>query len=131
LLQTCLRGTAQAQRLAPADDVLVALRARKQPLEVTRILDAIETTLNIFGGLEVMIAPSVTEIELADTIRDMIRKAGATEAWDSERDPIVNFGPDAKVGPVAPGHTAVEPGMLIHIDLGIKQEGYCSDLQRM
>jgi len=131
MLQACLHGTAHADRLVSADDVLVALRARKQPLEISRIRAAIDSTLNVFDRLEAIIAPGMTEIELADAVRSMIRQAGATEAWDPELDPIVNLGPGAKFGHVAPGPTALEPGMLIHVDLGIKQESYCSDLQRM
>jgi Xaa-Pro aminopeptidase len=131
MLQACLRGTAHAERLVSADHVLVALRARKLPQEINRIRGAIDTTLNILDEVEAIIAPGMTEIEIANAVRGLIWQARATEAWEPELDPIVNLGPGAKFGHVAPGHTVLEPGMLIHVDLGIKREGYCSDLQRV
>jgi Xaa-Pro aminopeptidase len=44
----------------------------------------------------------------------------------------VNSGPDSPSGHVQPqAHIAVAPGHLVHMDLGVRQEEYCSDLQRM
>jgi len=131
ILQECLRDTPFAERLVPADRVLGALRARKLPLEVERIVTAINTTLEIVTEIENRLRPGVTEREVATAAHRAIDGRGGSTAWDREYDPVVNFGPEAPFGHAAPGETKLAPGMLVHVDLGVKQGGYCSDLQRM
>lgn len=130
VLRDILSGTAFQERLVPADPVLVALRARKLPEEISRIRHSISLTLELFERIGAMFRPGISECEVADQVHGLIRGLGATTAWDYEYDPIVNFGPSPDVGHVGPGETQLEPGMLVHVDLGIKQSGYCSDLQR-
>jgi Xaa-Pro aminopeptidase len=43
----------------------------------------------------------------------------------------VNTGPDSPVGHVGPTDIKIAPGHLVHFDFGVKQEEYCSDIQRM
>jgi Xaa-Pro aminopeptidase len=44
----------------------------------------------------------------------------------------VNSGPDSPVGHSPPQpQITVAPGHLVHMDLGVRQDGYCSDIQRM
>ena len=45
--------------------------------------------------------------------------------------PIVNAGPRSVAGHSAPGARKVLPGYLLHLDFGIEQDQYCSDIQRM
>jgi Xaa-Pro aminopeptidase len=55
-----------------------------------------------------------------------------TPAWAVEGCPIVNSGPASDVGHSYPSAAIrVESGHLVHIDLGVRRDGYCSDLQRM
>jgi Xaa-Pro aminopeptidase len=131
VLQESLRDTPYAQRLESADRLLVALRARKLPVEVKRIEAAIEETVDIFAEIERMLRPGVTEREVADAVHRSIERSGLTTAWDYRYDPVVNFGPESKFGHAGPGDLALAPGMLVHVDLGVKKDGYCSDLQRM
>lgn len=131
VLQGCLRDTPFAERLTSADRVLTALRARKLPVEVDRIRAAVQATLSVFSVIEEHLRPGVSEREVARLAHETIRLRGATTAWDPSYDPVVNFGPDAPFGHAGPGDTRLGPGMLVHVDLGIKLDGYCSDLQRM
>lgn len=131
VLGRLLQGTPFATRLVPADDVLVALRSRKLPVEVTRIREAIDGTNALFARIPPLLRPGLTERELARQMHAMIEQAGDGTAWDANVDPIVNFGPGSSFGHAAPGEIELAPGMLVHIDLGIKRNGYCSDLQRM
>ena len=52
-------------------------------------------------------------------------------AWNISDCPTVNAGPDSAVGHVGPTEQRLARGQLLHIDFGVKQDGYCSDLQRV
>jgi Xaa-Pro aminopeptidase len=52
-------------------------------------------------------------------------------AWDKPYNPIVTCGPESAIGHAAPGNVPVQKGHTFHMDLGVKEDGYCSDLQRM
>jgi Xaa-Pro aminopeptidase len=43
----------------------------------------------------------------------------------------VNAGPDSPVGHVGPTDIRIQPGQLLHFDFGVKQNEYCSDIQRV
>jgi Xaa-Pro aminopeptidase len=131
LLEECLRGTAWVTALTPADGVLAALRARKLLIEVERIKRAVGITLRLCDSIETLLQDGVTERKLYLAVHEMMREAGVTTAWDERYDPVVNFGPASKFGHAGPGDHELQPGMLVHVDLGIKVDGYCSDLQRM
>ena len=48
---------------------------------------------------------------------------GVGEAWEYEGCPIVNTGPDSPVGHVHPTDLQIQPGHILHIDFGVKQDG--------
>lgn len=131
VLCEALKDTPYAERLIAADRPLVALRARKLPIEVDRIRQSIETTLALFDAVEQYLRPGVTEQGVADAVHGMLSDRGVKAAWDERYNPVVNIGPAFTAGHAAPGENALELGMLVHVDLGVKQDGYCSDLQRM
>lgn len=131
MLSEYLRGTPFADRLTSADATLVALRGRKLPDEIRRIRGAIRSTLEIFDFIEGLLRPGITERQVVETVHRRVRELGFTMAWDYRYDPVVNFGPESKFGHAGPGDISLEPGMLVHVDLGLKRDGYCSDLQRM
>jgi Xaa-Pro aminopeptidase len=78
-----------------------------------------------------MLRPGVAEREVAQRVHQEIERAGLETAWDRNYDPVVNFGAASPFGHAGPSDTPLEPGMLVHVDLGVKMDGYCSDLQRM
>src|SRR5262249_39398770 len=72
------------------------------------------------------------ETELADFVHEQFRARGLPSAWDWDGCPIVNSGPESEPGHSRPNPAIrVEPGHLVHVDLGVQKDGYCSDLQRM
>jgi hypothetical protein len=72
------------------------------------------------------------EAPLVAGVVDQFRARGLPSAWSWDGCPIVNSGPASEPGHAAPREDIlIEPGHLVHIDLGVKHEGYCSDLQRM
>ncbi len=132
LLQEMLRGSPYAERLTSAAPLLSRLRARKTPGEVARISAAVATTEEIVRLVGERIRVGASEAEIGAFVHDEFRRRGLESAWSWEGCPIVNSGPESDPGHAAPrSDIFVEPGHLVHIDLGVRQEGYCSDIQRM
>lgn len=132
LLRELLAGTPHAERLSSAGPLLSRLRARKTPAEVERIQAAIDTTEEIVAWLTPQIAVGLSEAELAGRVHAEFARRGLPTAWDHAYCPTLNSGPDSPLGHVAPQPDIyVAPGHLVHIDLGVRQADYCSDLQRM
>lgn len=132
LLRATLAGTPYVERLVSAEGLLGRLRARKTPAEVARIAAAVATTETIVAWLTPQIRVGASEAELAALVHGEFRRRGLPSSWDWDYCPTLNSGPDSPLGHVAPQpHIVVQPGHLVHIDLGVQQDGYCSDLQRI
>lgn len=132
LLRATLAGTPFVEQLVSAESLLSRLRARKTPSEVARVADAVATTEAIVAWLTPQIRVGASEAELAELVHNEFARRGLPSAWDWEYCPTLNSGPESPLGHVAPQpQITVQPGHLVHIDLGVQQEGYCSDLQRM
>lgn len=131
VLTGLLAGTPYADRLISAEAIIGALRGRKTPGEVARIRRAIATTEEIFAAITPRLRPGQTEIEIADMLRAELARRGLQPAWDTAFCPIVNAGPDSSPGHAAPAHHRTQRGHLLHMDFGVKQNGFVSDLQRM
>lgn len=116
--------------LVSAEGLLTSLRGRKTATEINHIRRAIETTESMFAEAGGLIEVGKTELEIAALMQDSVDSMGLGYAWDRDGDPLVNTGPESDIGHALPGHLKVEPGHLVHLDFGVKQEGYCSDLQR-
>ena len=132
LLQEILAGTPYLARLTSAAPLLSRLRARKMPAEVERIQAAIATTNEIVDELTPKLRPGLSEAAIAALVHTAFQARGVGSAWEWEYCPTVNSGSASPIGHVAPqSQIVVEPGHLIHMDLGVRQDDYCSDLQRM
>jgi Xaa-Pro aminopeptidase len=108
------------------------LRGRKSPAEVERIRQAVALTEGIVKRITGQIRPGVSERELADFVHARFAELDVSPAWPAEGCPIVNSGPSSDLGHTFPSATIrIEPGHLVHIDLGVRRDDYCSDLQRM
>ncbi len=126
-----LAGTPYAGRLVSAERIVAALRSRKTPAEVARIRAAVETTRLIYERTLAFIKPGLTEREVGDFMHRQMAELGVGAAWDYDGCPAVNSGPDSAVGHGAPGDIVLAPGHLVHMDFGVRQDDYCSDIQRV
>ncbi len=132
LLQDLLSGTSFLERLTSAAPLLARLRGQKTATEVDRIRKAIASTEAIAALMSAQIRPGRSELDLAEFVHRQFRERGLASAWAWDSCPIVNCGPASETGHADPSpDISVEPGHLVHIDLGVRQDGYCSDLQRM
>src|SRR5262245_58864340 len=132
LLQELLRDTPYLVRLTSAAPLLARLRGRKSATEVELIRRAVAVTERIFDRLTAEIRPGRSERDLAAFVHARFAELDVAPAWAAEGCPIVNTGPASDLGHTPPSDKIrVEPGHLVHIDLGVRLDGYCSDLQRM
>ena len=65
VLQETLAGTPYADRLASSEAIVNALRGRKSPAEIERIRAAVRETEEIFEVASRMLAPDLSELEIA------------------------------------------------------------------
>lgn len=119
------------QRLTSAEELIGALRGRKTSSEVNRIRAAIDTTQQIYARAFDYAQIGMSESQVSDFIHAQLREFGVQPAWDYEDCPTVNAGPESPVGHVGPGEIRIERGQLLHLDFGVKQDEYCSDIQRV
>jgi Xaa-Pro aminopeptidase len=131
VLDGFLQGTPLAGRLVSAEAVIGALRGRKIPAEVERIRAALATTARIYSTTFDALQPDMTEAEVARVMRDQLKTAGLSPAWDAASCPAVNSGPDSPIGHAAPTTLRLERGHIVHFDFGVRQDDYCSDIQRV
>ncbi|MGN6361461.1 MAG: M24 family metallopeptidase [Thermomicrobiales bacterium] len=131
LLQEAVAGTPWAGTFISAEPIVARVRGRKSPAEVALIREAIRQTEAIFDRLPSVLRPGMTEREISDYLHAQINAAGLDgTAWTFEYCPIVDAGPDSPLGHVGPTEVGIQPGQLLHLDFGVKYQGYCSDLQR-
>jgi Xaa-Pro aminopeptidase len=126
-----LEGTPHAGRLVPAEAVIAAVRGRKTPAEVERIRRAVATTERIYENTFRYLRPGQTEREVADFMHQQLEEFQVQVAWDYDSCPAVNSGPESPVGHSGPGEIRLERGHILHFDFGVRQEAYCSDIQRL
>ncbi len=131
LLTGYLENSPHAGKLIPAENIIAALRGRKTPSEVDFIRKAVNTTEEIFRRTFQYIRPGQTEKDLGDFMHRQMAELGVMEAWEYDGCPIINAGPDSPVGHATPSDILLQRGHLVHFDFGVKQDEYCSDLQRM
>jgi Xaa-Pro aminopeptidase len=131
MLRDTFAATPYLERFVSAEAFVASLRGRKSPGEVELIRQAIQTTERLFSDVSSSLAVGQSEREIAGRLHAARAARGLGTAWDEPYCPIVNAGPDSPPGHTAPGDFMVQRGHLLHMDFGVKQDGFCSDLQRM
>jgi len=129
LLRKYLYQTPYIDRIISAESVLGTLRARKTPLEINLIRNTVATTEIIFTRTFEFLQPGLTEQQVGEFMWAQMGNFNVTEAWERSGCPIINAGPDSPVGHSGPSSRLIERGQILHFDFGVKQDGYCSDIQ--
>jgi Xaa-Pro aminopeptidase len=131
ILMGYLHDTPCADRIVSAEGIIQALRGRKTAGEISRIKAAVETTQQIYERTFSYLQPGMTEIEIGDYMQAQLEVFGVGPAWHEGHCPTVNAGPDSPVGHVGRTEQVIQRGQLLHFDFGVKQDAYCSDIQRV
>lgn len=131
LLEQHFAGTRFAGSLESAQSIVSTLRGIKTPEEVRRLRSAISATDAIYASIPSRLRIGLDERSLYDDIQGEIDRNGWGYGWSRAGNPIVNFGPDSMIGHGVPSaEIKLQPGHLVHLDLGIIVEDYSSDIQR-
>lgn len=121
-----------SKRLVSAEALLVSYRSRKTPAEIAKMREAVKKTEVILAEAltpAVIVSGKTTEKDVADFIRKRRREMNLGSSWGDEQDPNVTAGR-------ARGHSAstdavIAPGAVVHIDAGVDDAGYKTDVQRL
>lgn len=131
ILMDYLEGSPYTQRLMSAEGIIAAVRGRKTPSEIERIREAIQTTLDIYQQTFDYIRVGMSEKEIGAFMLKQVDSLNLETAWERANCPAVDAGPDSPIGHFGPTDIQLEPGQIVHFDFGVKQNGYCSDIQRV
>lgn len=131
LLHDYLRDTPYPAHFVSAERIATALRSRKTPTEVERIKAAIATTFEIYQRAFELVEIGKEEREIGAFMHAQVDALGLETSWERAACPAVNSGPETPVGHAGPTDMRVAPGHIVHFDFGVKQNDYCSDIQRV
>jgi Xaa-Pro aminopeptidase len=124
------RATAEAGLTVewlPQESLVEEAREAKDPAEVAAVRRALALTEQVLAEVAGLLAPGLTERQVAWEIERRLREAGAEGLAFA---PIVAAGTNSARPHHRPGDSPLRPGEPIIIDLGCRVEGYCSDLTR-
>lgn len=129
-LNEYLKETDFINRFISSEDIISSLRGRKSESEIQSIKKAIAETENIFNEVTKFLSVGKSEIDIANFIKDLVKKKNLELAWEEETCPSVFTGPDTAGAHSGPTDRKIEYGHILNIDFGVKYNGYCSDMQR-
>ena len=129
-LKNGLIGTPYGERLLSSEDLVRSLRGQKTSAEVERICSAARMTEEIVDEISKEIKIGMNEEELYTMVQALMSKRGVTPSWDPC--PNISVGAASVAGHSLPdANCKVEAGTLVHMDLGVRQHEYVSDMQRV
>ncbi len=111
----------------PSSDMVESLREQKDPDEVRRIQQAVMMAESALGATLPLIAPGITETQLAGLLERELRAAGS-EGYPFTS--IIASGARSALPHARASSRVLQAGDLVLIDFGAVFEGYCSDITR-
>ncbi len=125
-----LLGGSYADRFVSGEGISRRLRERKSPAEIARIRSTIKKTEALYEALFDLPLSGMTEVQVHAIAGDYAAKQGVEFGWERINCPMVNAGEFSSIGHGIPDHIKIAPGMIVHFDMGLMHDDYCSDLQR-
>jgi Xaa-Pro aminopeptidase len=116
-----------AARFVSSEKIVVSLLARKLPMEIAALEEAVRVTQKVIGEAltpERIRPGETTERALGDWMAAYAREMHCALAFE-----CVVAGPVR--GHSEPSDRIIERGDVVRIDWGASYEGYCADIQRM
>ena len=125
-----LLGEPFVSRFVSGEGIARRLRERKSLAEIARVRATIKKTEELYDALFDLPLTGMTEIQVHSLAGDYAARQGVAFGWERISCPIVNAGEFSSIGHGIPDHIKIEPGMIVHFDMGLRADEYCSDLQR-
>lgn len=116
-----------ASNFVLASDAVDDARALKDNAERTAMRAASRTNDAAMDRFRTLIHEGVTEIEVASQLEGIYRELGAQGCSFG---PIVSFGANAANPHHEPDNTPLKRGDVVLLDVGCRQDEYCSDMTR-
>jgi Xaa-Pro aminopeptidase len=113
--------------LVPLTGLLEGMRVIKSEEEICLLKQSVLLNELVFQQVRSMVAPGMTEIDLALAIDNTMRKLGAERP---SFETIVAFGANAAKPHAVPSSRVLKENELVLIDMGLVLAGYCSDMTR-
>ena len=113
--------------LGAASNLISEIRAIKSKDEIDLICKAQSIAETAFRGVLEMIAPGMTEKDIAIELDYLMKKNGADEP---SFDTIIAAGPNGACCHAIPSDRKLQKGDLVVMDFGARYQGYCSDMTR-
>lgn len=130
-LQTMLGDIVPPDGWVSAENIVRRLREKKSPSELELIIDVTHRTEQVYAEMFKLPVVGMSEKEIHHAVGDIVTRYGCSFAGERINNPIVNAGPNSSIGHGIPSDLKVEPGQILHYDMWLEREGYCSDLQRV
>lgn len=125
-----LLGEPFIDRFTSAEGIARRLRERKSPVEVERIRSTIAKTEALYDMLFDLPLSGMTEKQVHARAGEFAAQMQVAFGWERINCPMVNAGEFSSIGHGIPDDIRIEPGMIVHFDMGLHDNEYCSDLQR-
>ena len=121
-----LAKESQAAEVKPLDGLVEEQRVIKDEAELAVLREAVRLADDVMAAAGQAVAPGMTERELSLELERLIREAGDGPSFPT----IVAGGPNAAMAHHSPGARPIGPDEPVIIDLGVRLDGYCSDITR-
>lgn len=120
-------GQRQGVEMMPVSGMIEKLRLRKAPEEIEKIRQSVLLNELVFQEVFATLKPGLTEREVALAIESAMMRHGAeAPAFQT----IVASGPNGALPHAVPTEKVIREGETVIIDMGLKLDGYCSDMTR-
>jgi Xaa-Pro aminopeptidase len=126
-LESLLQEAAPGVEIVSAEPIIGALISQKSPMEREAIQAAVDVTVLIFEEIHAFLRRGTTEKQVYEFVSTRIAERGLTPSFETlvfagDRGAVMGHG-EATENPI-------QPGDLVHVDMGVFVRGYASDMQR-
>ncbi|MCY3958401.1 MAG: aminopeptidase P family protein [Chloroflexi bacterium] len=121
-----LAEESQAAEVKPLDGLVEEQRVVKDEAELALLREAVRLADDVMTAAGEAVAPGMSERELSLELERLIREAGDGPSFPT----IVAGGPNAAMAHHSPGERPIGAGEPVIVDLGVRLDGYCSDITR-